>query len=589
MNIKKIQYPVICLFLITVFLVIFASCSSIESTVHEPLTIITAKKDYTEFEKAFKKAYPDINLQFISYDGNNSTEYLHRILESGNAPDIYTSDILPDEEVQEKYLLDLSGYEFSSKYTVSRLNECSVKGAIYMLPCNYSVFGIYYNKTLFEKYGWEVPKSFNELEALAPEIKKANVNLAVTELEFTGSAFQYLFNLGDTTFLRTPSGVLWVDEFQIGKVSADKVWDDTLKYIQKWIDLGLINGNSYGLTLNECNEKFTEGNTAFYICGRSIKFSQLENSLGYKYGIIPWLSEEGTNNRYITCTNCYYGLNADLEKPENKQKLNDALKFMEFISTKEGQRLLPGGEIDLLPLQNDGTDENDEYREVIKMLNDGYSAPLAYAGWEDVIVPVGSECIKWYIGESSSDKVIEVLNKSMQDSQNGTAKSYCTVVDDLKLTETAHLVANAFIEATGADCALISLGEYHNGLENPYGVNGCLWSGDVTDPIICTINPLGWINTISTAELTGQKIQELLQTGFDLYGDGNPFPYILTLPDDKTLVDDETYTVVICGYISKQRNSPPLHDTGICGMDALRSYFSKKKCITRENCCDVYN
>ena len=40
---------------------------------HEPLTIITGNRDYTEFEKEFKKRYPEINLEFISYKGKNST------------------------------------------------------------------------------------------------------------------------------------------------------------------------------------------------------------------------------------------------------------------------------------------------------------------------------------------------------------------------------------------------------------------------------------------------------------------------------------------------------------------------------------
>ena len=149
----------------------FASCMGQSEAVHEPLTIITAHKDYTQFEKAFKQAYPEVNLQFISYSGHNSTSYLHKILEAGQAPDIYTSNILPDKELQKQYLIDLSGYDFTSKYAVSRMNECSIEGSIYMLPCNYSVLGIYYNKTLFEKHEWEVPSSFNELEELIPKIK----------------------------------------------------------------------------------------------------------------------------------------------------------------------------------------------------------------------------------------------------------------------------------------------------------------------------------------------------------------------------------------------------------------------------------
>ena len=83
-----------------------------EDAPHEPLTIITGNRDYTEFEKEFKKRYPEINLEFISYKGKNATEYLNRLFESGDIPDICTQDVLPDAELQKKYLIDLSGYDW---------------------------------------------------------------------------------------------------------------------------------------------------------------------------------------------------------------------------------------------------------------------------------------------------------------------------------------------------------------------------------------------------------------------------------------------------------------------------------------------
>ena len=437
---------------------LIGSCSNdISKTAHEPLTIITTQNDYTQFAKAFKEAYPEVELQFISYSGQNTTSYLHKILEAGQAPDIYTSNILPDKELQKKYLIDLSVYDFSTKYAVSRLNECSVRGAIYMLPCNYYVLGIYYNKTLFKKHGWSIPTSFRELEELVPKIREANVDISTTDLEFTGSGFQYLFNLGNTIFLRTPEGVEWIDQFLNGEVTADSVWEETLEYMQRWIDLGMIDGSWFGKTTNEAKYHFQQGNTAFYVQGGLYQLTQNEDGTGDQYGIIPWLSEDGSNNRYITNTARYFGLSAELEKPENKQKLEDALKFMEFISTKEGQRLLPGGKKQLLSLSDGDVEADDEYREVIKMIDAGFSAPLAYAGWEDLIVPVGTECLKWYAGKSTGDQVITVMNRALKDSIENKPHEYAYVLEDLTLEETARLVGTAFSKAVGADCSLISL------------------------------------------------------------------------------------------------------------------------------------
>lgn len=574
-----------CFFVLFIVCLSFYACAAPSQTVHEPLTIITAHKDYTQFEKAFKKAYPEVNLQFISYYGHNSTSYLHKVLEAGHAPDIYTSNILPDAELQKKYLIDLSGYDFSSNYAVSRLNECSIEGAIYMLPSNFSVMGIYYNKTLFEKHGWAVPTSFLELEELVPKIKEASVDLSAVSLEFTGNGFQYLFNMGDTVFLRTPEGLEWTEQFLNGKVSADAAWADTIAYMQKWIDLGIINGNWFEKNTRDVMSHFQEGNTAFFIHGGTFQFSQNADGTGDQYGIMPWLSIDGSSNRYITNTACYFGLNANLEKPNNKQKLQDALKFMAFISTEEGQKLLPGNQQQLLPLVTGDSNATEEYSEIMQMLDTGFSAPLTYAGWEDLIIPVGNECLKWYAGKSTGDQVIDTMNRALLDSIEDKSYSIANITENLTLEETARLVGSGFAAATGADCSLISLGEYHNGKENEFGVNGCLWEGPVTADIISTVNPLGWVGTVKTFTLTGLEIKELASKGFDLFGDGNPFPYVLTTVGNAELNDTQTYTVVICGYTEQIKNKGELRDTQICGMDALCDYLAGIGAVTKANIC----
>lgn len=404
-------------------------------------------------------------------------------------------------------------------------------------------------------------------------------------MEFTGNAFQYLFNLGDTVFLRTPEGIEWIEQFLSGNATADSAWKDTIDYVQKWIDLGIINGRWFEKTTSEAKSHFMQGNTAFYIDGEPFQFSQNDDGTGDRYGIMPWLSEDGSNNRYITNTACYFGLNANLEKPANKQKLQDALKFMEFISTEEGQRLLPGSQTQLLPLSEDGTETSEEYSEIIQMIDAGFSAPLTYAGWEDLIVPVGNECLKWYAGKSTGEQVIAVMNRALQNSIENKTNSCAEILEDLTQEETARLVGTAFARAAGADCSLISLGEYHNGNENDFGVNGCFWRGPVSDEIVSTINPLGWVDTVKTTVMTGNEIKQLANNGFDLFDDGNPFPYVLTVINGTELEDTKKYTVVICGYTKNVEDSRGIHDTKICGMDALRSYLTDLGKVRKSTIC----
>lgn len=48
-------------------------------------------------------------------------------------------------------------------------------GANYLFPGDYSIQGIIYNKTLFEKNGWKMLHNFKELKELIPKIEEAGV------------------------------------------------------------------------------------------------------------------------------------------------------------------------------------------------------------------------------------------------------------------------------------------------------------------------------------------------------------------------------------------------------------------------------
>ncbi len=51
----------------------------------------------------------------------------------------------------------------------------SADGRLYGLPRNTDVAGIYYNKAIFEQYGWAVPRSFEELLALCATAREAGL------------------------------------------------------------------------------------------------------------------------------------------------------------------------------------------------------------------------------------------------------------------------------------------------------------------------------------------------------------------------------------------------------------------------------
>ena len=57
-----------------------------------------------------------------------------------------------------------------------------------------------------------------------------------------------------------------------------------------------------------------------------------------KFGLMPFLSEDGTQNVFVLNVNRFYGLNKKLK--QSPQKLEDALKVMRVLSTVAGTSAL---------------------------------------------------------------------------------------------------------------------------------------------------------------------------------------------------------------------------------------------------------
>lgn len=557
-----------------------------EAEQHEPLTIIDSGQDYSELIDLVHEKYPEIQVQIEAYLGQNQSRYFYRQLETDHMPDIYTTTYNWDGELQKKYLIDLSGEEFSGNYNEINLDACSVDGENYLLPGEYSIQGITYNKTLFEKYGWKVPRNFKELKELLPKIENSGVQPSVTMLGLPGYGFQYFCNVSDTVFLTTKKGKEWARDFLNGTADAKSGLTECAQYFQQWIDCGMLNGGSSEMAINECRNKFYEGNTAFLI-GTMDRLTQNADGSGDQYGIMPYLSPDGTENMYITSVKRYYGLNKHLEDSGNEQKLEDALHFMEILSTEEGQKALEGSSGSLpSSLKAYEISDDSPYKDAIEEIQMGHGAPLIYAGWEAVVADGGIAAADWICGDKTGEEVLETFDSLQSAYLKDGPVSLGVAEDDFDTEACAQLTGIMFGEACDADAALISVNEWKDGVdaswENFFGANGKLFAGKITEDDLVVFLPTGWYDTIYTAELTGKEIKEFKEKGYALYSDDVTYPYVLCVKGGKELNDNEIYTTVLCGEPEELEDTGRIKDTGIVGLDAARKYLQEKGQISAD-------
>ena len=550
---------------------------------HEVITFMAPYMEEEAFIEQVHSVYPEVNIEIVPYSGDNTTTCLQNMFEANDLPDICTLTVYDPMtyHVSDK-LLDLSGYDFTDNYVESRLQEVSDNGAIYLLPSSYNCYGITYNKTLLREHGWELPNSFAELEALAAEAKEAGVDLCLPQIQYPGYGFQYLCNIADADFLGTLDGKLWQKDYLSGEANVSNTpgMMQAMAYVQKWKDIGMLNDSGDALDDNVTRQRMTEGNTLFLIGGTNGIVESDDNA--DKFGLMPYLSEDGTQNVFVLKVNRFYGLNKKLE--QTPQKLEDALKVMRVLSTVEGSSaLIPAKTLkcSLLPFKDAKADDT-YYADVADVLNAGNTAPFIYSGWENTIVTTGTKMLDFIKGDATMEDVIRQMDEDQDSVVNNTPDTITTVTEELSQEDCAMLVGRCFAQATGSDLALVSLSTWIPGNptdQNHHGVAAKLYAKGITDYDLSVILPTGWNRTIQTVTLTGQQINDLLATGYDAYGNGKGYPYVMASPVQPEA--DKTYQVAICGVSDQLAAEADVVDSGVVGMDAAKAFFGAYTSISR--------
>lgn len=590
---KKIQSW---LFIIAGMIPLLTGCMSKDflsemssNNVHEAITIQSSFRNMSAFIDAVHEKYPEINLEVIPYSGANYTAYVKAQIAAGDMPDIYcTTYYTPGHDDVSDRLIDMSGYAFTDCYAEARLRDVTDDGAIYMLPMYYNCIGITYNKTLLEKHGWKLPNSLQELEKLAPKVRKAGCQLALDQIQFPDYGFQYFCNIMSTNYLNTPDGRKWQERFLDGDATMADTQEmvQNMEILEKWREIGMLNGNGNPKNDEETRRKMAEGNTLFML-GSSNLFKDEETE--DEFGLMPYLSEDGTQNAFIMNVSRYIGLNKHLEDKGNEQKLEDALHVMEVLSTVKGMKALNQSyaNTSLLPLKDYVVESEGYYADIEDKLNAGVMAPFIYDGWENLIVATGRGMLSFIRGDSGLREVVQTFDENQHLIVDNSMAAYTKVTEKLDTSACAKAIGICFAKASGADLALISKNKWYKLTKakdlNFEGVSGALYPLPVTDQEITSILPTGWTGNIETVSLSGKRILQLAEMGYDRNGDGKTFPYELVTPEKLELDEKRVYTVAICGVTDEVAEEGNLTDTGILGLTAAQEYFRQFDALALED------
>lgn len=361
---------------------------------------------FRECVKLIEKKFPD---RIISYRYIAKTNYSSIIgieLAEGRGPDILFEDkAIIMNHARQGYIIKQN--ELGSMYSQEGTSNFVYDGDIYAIPglCQYS--GIYYNKTIFEDNGIEVPHTYGEFLEVCRTFK----NLGIKPLSM--GAYQWdvvqIDAMGYVTaeYLATEDGADFGEKYSKNQGGMRYVW---APYLSRWaaiIDEGiitkdmLIEDNDYAIN------EFADGQSAM-LCGDTTSYTRIiEKSPNLKFAMMPYFGEEEGSELLIGGAMYGFAINT------NSKNKDAAQEILELLSTYDGQRAMWQ--------QQRGSDT---------FLNGiTFKKPAEFSGIEDIIqngrvympwaewgyasgayMEFGINLQKYIRGEASMDKILRITD-----------------------------------------------------------------------------------------------------------------------------------------------------------------------------------
>jgi ABC-type glycerol-3-phosphate transport system substrate-binding protein len=499
----------------------------------------------TDLEAVLEQKFPDVDFVLV-HDGSINSEYNIRAdLVNGTECDFIFSRRLNNvDDIAADYLLDLSAEPFVNNYYISAVDSCVTSdGGLYYLPGPSNVYGIVYDKTMFDQNGWELPHSYSEFVALLETIEEAAVPVSYTDYDgntvettvkpiqlsmMYPDMFQIMFNTyGYDSVIRGTDNFKWLSDYQTGNGSMVGHMEPAVEIFEKLFADGILSVDDWDVQPAVRSEMmYTYHSTAMIIeCQNAVNYAKTyaennENAEYHEVAMMPfWTSDEEGSDYVYSIPSYFMAINRkSAEESEEKKEL--LLDVFEYLSTAEGQEeALIGDSPQMSSIQGvdmDQTTFGDAIRDTVE--SGQVISTFYYAQNEDskqVEKQMRSTTPDMISGDITVEEWLLGADQVRDDFLAGNLSEetvYGQVETTLTKLESAYTMAEMYQELTGADVGISLAGVWRR------GTNGYFYKGDITDKSLSCVTPAKESATedkpmsgmIVTASMTGAQILDIL-------------------------------------------------------------------------------
>ena len=504
-----------------------------------------------DLESLLESRFPNVDIVTDELVGDPNY-IIAREMEHNIESDIYLYEGLyqMDDKIVADKFYDLSQEEFTNNFYLSAVSECvNEDGGLYYLPGPVYVYGIVYDKTAFQELGLAVPHSYTEfvnllsdvramkLMGTEPDENDPNAEVAVEIEPFVPTVkWPDMWTLIFDTYaydecLKGVDNALWLDEYQKGNASMVGHMEGAAEKLIKLFDDGILSPELWEMRAPVRTAKLYRYHSSLMTieCQSAQGFNERENDGTpenfHEIGMMPFYTGDGEDSDYLfSMPRCYFGMTKKAAQDEEKKRA--ILDIFAFLSTREGQDLMiegGGGEINLLKDSN-LTDEP-FYDEVRDTFSEGrIISRFNYAGKSGAVESyMHSTTLDLVDGKLSIEDWLKGADRARDEaleSKPVEEEAYGMSAQMLSVEETAVIVGEAYLHATGADIGIVPC-------RASFGMKNRLFEGPITAQVInnlmttrmsagVVVEDPNHINIV-TVRITGAQLMELLEEYRDTF------------------------------------------------------------------------
>jgi len=279
-------------------------------------------------ETALQAKGENIKIEFQSYAPTEYDSKMNLSLQGGSAADILYTRRLPGDRTQalidNSYIESVGNLLDLSNIPETTLNSISSGGKVWGVPFANQVIGVFYNKEIFAKYGFDEPASWDELLAICKTLKADDM----TPFMVPGKEGWALAMQNAMTGVSMP-GQQWIKDATNGVAKFNDApfvdlltkMNDLKQYYQKDFTANSVAEMSAGFA-------FGQAAMVFYGIWEVNTWKELNPDLEIGYFPVP-PAEASMDPAVYVYMDGSYGLNAAAEEREA------ALKVLQFTASPE--------------------------------------------------------------------------------------------------------------------------------------------------------------------------------------------------------------------------------------------------------------